>query len=115
HLRALGAGTPGLDLIRGIPQLEVEFIDRGCSGMAGTYGLSARHLRSSLRGGRGLLRRLRDPDLQLGSTECSACRLQMEQFSDKPTIHPLKLLALGYGISPSIRRHLGRSPSLTTR
>lgn len=108
HLRALGAGTPGLDLIRSIPNLEVEFINRGCSGMAGTYGLAARHLRSSLRAGRGLLRRLRDPDLQLGVTECSACRLQMEQFSDKPTLHPVKLLALGYGLSPSIRRYLGR-------
>ncbi len=111
HLRALGGGTPGLDLIRSIPNLEVEFIDRGCSGMAGTYGLAARHLRSSLRAGRGLLRRLRDPDLQLGSTECSACRLQMEQFGGKPTIHPLKLLALGYGVYPSIRRYLGRSES----
>ncbi|HMB04613.1 MAG TPA: FAD-linked oxidase C-terminal domain-containing protein, partial [Isosphaeraceae bacterium] len=32
HLRALDVGTPGLDLIRGIPELDVEFIDRGCSG-----------------------------------------------------------------------------------
>ena len=39
HLRALDVGTPGLDLIRTIPELDVEFIDRGCSGMAGTYGL----------------------------------------------------------------------------
>ena len=40
HLRALDVGTPGLDLIRGIPELDVEFIDRGCSGMAGTFGLA---------------------------------------------------------------------------
>ena len=40
HLRALDVGTPGLDLIRSIPELSVEFIDRGCSGIAGTYGLS---------------------------------------------------------------------------
>lgn len=115
HLRALVGGTPGLDLVRAIPQLEVEFIDRGCSGMAGTYGLAARHLRPSLRAGRGLLRRLRDPDLQLGSTECSACRLQMEQFSGKPTVHPLKLLALGYGVNPSIRRSLGRPEWMSGR
>src|SRR5262249_12889868 len=57
HLRALEAGTPGLDLIRTIPGLEVEFVDRGCSGMAGTFGLAARNFRDSLRAGRGLLRR----------------------------------------------------------
>ena len=38
---ALDVGTPGLDLIRTIPELDVEFIDRGCSGMAGTFGLVA--------------------------------------------------------------------------
>ena len=53
HLRALGVGTPGLDLIRGIPELDVEFIDRGCSGMAGTFGLARTNFRTSLRAGAG--------------------------------------------------------------
>ncbi len=34
----LGIGTPGLELLRKVPELDVEFIDRGCSGMGGTYG-----------------------------------------------------------------------------
>jgi FAD/FMN-containing dehydrogenase/Fe-S oxidoreductase len=106
HLRALRCGTPGLDLLRSVPGIEAEFIDRGCSGMAGTYGLAARNFRTSLRAGRGLLRRLRESDLDLGSTECFACRLQMEQVVPKRTVHPLKLLALGYGLNPALRRHL---------
>lgn len=104
HLRALGVGTPGLDLIRTIPDLDVEFIDRGCSGMAGTFGLRRDHFRTSLRAGRGLLSRLRDDDIELGASECSACRLQMEQGSSKRVLHPLKLLSLSYGLSPSLRR-----------
>ena len=56
HLRALDVGTPGLDLLRSIPELDVEFIDRGCSGMGGTYGLARDRFRSSLRAGRGLLK-----------------------------------------------------------
>jgi Fe-S oxidoreductase len=103
HLRALGAGTPGLDLIRRIPELEVEFIDRGCSGMAGTFGLHRDHFRTSLRAGRGLLNRLRDSDIELGATECSACRMQMEQGSPRRTLHPIKLLSLSYGLDPSLR------------
>ncbi len=104
HLRALGAGTPGLDLIRNIPELEVEFIDRGCSGIAGTFGLSRRNFRTSLRAGRGLRNRLRDPDIEIGSTECGTCRMQMEQGLPKRTLHPLKLLALAHGLNPALRR-----------
>lgn len=105
HLRALQVGTPGLELIRRIPELDVEFIDRGCSGMAGTFGLRREHFRTSLRAGRGLLRRLRESDLEIGATECGACRMQMEQGSVKRTLHPIKLLSLSYGLNPSLLRH----------
>ncbi len=106
HQRALKIGTPGLDLLRLIPGLDVEFIDRGCSGMAGIFGLSSRHFRDSLRAGRPLLSRLAEADLNVGSTECAACRMQMEQGASKRTIHPIKLLALSYGLNPALGRHL---------
>jgi Fe-S oxidoreductase len=106
HLRALDVGAPGLSLLRVIPGVDPHFIDRGCSGMAGIYGLSARNFRPSLRAGRGLLRDLRKPELVIGATECSACRMQMEQGGRKRTLHPLKLLALSYGLEPALRRHL---------
>jgi Fe-S oxidoreductase len=105
HLRALDVGTPGLDLLRNVLGLDVEFINRGCSGMGGTYGLSRDRFWTSLRAGRGLMRRLRDADIDIGSTECGACRIQMEQGSAKRTLHPIKLLSLGYGLNPSLRQH----------
>ena len=105
HLRALDVGMPGLDLIRKIPELDVEFINRGCSGMGGTYGLASGQFRTSLRAGRWLLRRLKDEDIEVGATECGACRIQMEQGVTKRTLHPIKLLGLGYGLNPSLRQH----------
>ena len=105
HLRALDVGSPGLDLLRTIPELDVEFIDRGCSGMGGTYGLARDRFRGSLRAGRGLLKRLQDDDIDVGSTECAACRIQMEQGSVKRTLHPVKLLNLSYGLDPYLRQH----------
>ena len=111
HLRALDLGTPGLDLLRSIPELDVEFIDRGCSGMGGTYGLARHRFRSSLRAGRGLLKRLRNSDIDVGTTECGACRIQMEQGSVKRTLHPLKLLSLSYGLDPLLRQHF-KDPKL---
>jgi Fe-S oxidoreductase len=106
HLRALDIGLPGLELIRKIPELDVEFINRGCSGMGGTYGLRRDQFRMSLRAGRGLLGRLKDADIEIGATECGACRIQMEQGLTKRTVHPIKLLSLGYGLNPSLREHL---------
>jgi Fe-S oxidoreductase len=106
HLRALDVGLPGLGLIRNIPEIDVEFIDRGCSGMAGTFGLARDNFRTSLRAGRGLLSRLRDDDIEMGATECAACRMQMEQGVPKPTLHPVKLLSMSYGLNPTLRRSL---------
>ena len=105
HLRALDVGMPGLDLMRRIPELDVEFINRGCSGMGGTYGLGRDQFRTSLRAGRDLLRRLKDGDIEVGATECGACRIQMEQGLTKRTLHPIKFLSLGYGLNPSLRQH----------
>jgi Fe-S oxidoreductase len=109
HLRALDIGRPGLELMRKVVGLDVEFIDRGCSGMGGTFGLAHDHFWTSLRAGRGLLRRLRDADIDIGATECGACRIQMEQGVTKRTLHPIKLLSLGYGLNPELRRQF-KSP-----
>jgi len=102
HVKALRVGTPGEHLLGLLPGLKLRRIDRGCSGMAGTYGLKRENYRSSLRAGWGLISALRQHELQLGATECSACKMQMEQGTAKPTLHPLKLLAFSYGLMPEV-------------
>ena len=106
HLRALGVGSPGEHLLGLIPGVRLRHIEAGCSGMAGTFGLLHKNYRNSLRAGWKLISRLRDPTLHAGTTECSACKIQMEQGTTKPTIHPIKLLALSYGLMPEIARLL---------
>jgi hypothetical protein len=49
---------------------------------------------------------MRKGDLVAGVTECSGCKMQMEQGTEVPTIHPLKLLALSYGLLPEIHTRL---------
>ena len=102
HVRALGRGTPGENLLRLIPGLTVRRLDQGCSGMAGTFGLHRANFRNSLRAGWPLIKAMRQPTIPVGTTECSACKIQMEQGTNKPTIHPLKLLALAYGLHPEV-------------
>lgn len=102
HVRALGKGTPAENLLKLIPGLTVRRMDCGCSGMAGTYGLHKTNYRNSLRAGWQLIKAIRSPLVPIGSTECSACKIQMEQGTTKPTIHPLKFLALAYGLHPEV-------------
>jgi Fe-S oxidoreductase len=98
HARAAAAPTPAEHLLRLIPGLAVQAADRGCSGMAGTFGLAREHYRASLRVGLGLVAAMRDGGVDAGATECSACRIQMEQGTTKPAVHPVKLLAKAYGL-----------------
>jgi FAD/FMN-containing dehydrogenase/Fe-S oxidoreductase len=106
HLRALEVGTPGENLLRLVPGLTVRRIEKGCSGMAGVYGLKRENYRASLRAGWGLISALRSSSLQAGTTECSTCKMQMEQGTTKPTLHPIKLLALAYGRMPELASRL---------
>jgi Fe-S oxidoreductase len=85
-------------------------VSGGCSGMAGTFGLQKKNYRASLRAGRELIGSLRNPRLQAGTTECSTCKMQMEHGTEKPTIHPLKLMAHSYGLMPKVASLLGTRP-----
>lgn len=98
HVRALNTMRAGEKLLRLIPGVTVMGIDEGCSGMAGTYGLKSENYRNSLRMGMGMINAVREPAIQIGTSECSACRIQMQQGTAKPTMHPLKLLAASYGL-----------------
>ncbi|MCY2962550.1 MAG: FAD-binding protein [Planctomycetota bacterium] len=106
HLRSLGAGTPLADLLGLIPGLKIHRMEHGCSGMAGTWGLTQANFAQSIRIGWGLISRMRQTDLVVGTTECSGCKMQMEQGTATPTLHPLKLLALAYGLMPELKHKL---------
>lgn len=116
HVKALEIGTPSVNLLGLIPGLRVRQVEKGCSGAAGLYGFQRKNYRMSLRIGLPLITELRTAGFQAGVTECSTCRIQMEQGSAMPAIHPVKLLALAYGLMPELRQLLN-SPTeeLTVR
>ncbi len=109
HLKALDIGLPGENLMRLIPGLQVHEIERGCSGMAGVWGLRRENHRQSLRAGRNLINAVRNGAIP-SATECSTCKLQMQQSSQRRTVHPIKILAEAYGVlprtEPTLPRHL---------
>jgi FAD/FMN-containing dehydrogenase/Fe-S oxidoreductase len=106
HLKALGRPPVGPSLLRLIPGVRVETIDVSCSGMAGTFGFKSGRYELSLEAGRPMLEELARPAYLFGSTECSACRLQMEDGAGKRTLHPAQYLALAYGLIPGLMARL---------
>jgi len=97
---AIQVGQPGRELLELIPGVEIKELPNTCSGMAGTFGIKSWHFRTSLRMGWPSISALRDPALHAATTECSACRIQLEQGTTKPTLHPIKILAAAYGLWP---------------
>ena len=47
-----------LDLLKLIPGIDIESLDRGCTGMAGTFGIAAEHFEQSVQIGDPLIRTL---------------------------------------------------------
>jgi len=106
HVRAIDDGDPGPRLMRLIPGLTVQDVHKGCSGMAGTWGLRQKNYRNSLRIGWPLITAMRKTSAQAAATECSACKMQIEHGSGRATLHPLKLLAYAYGRMPKVEQEL---------
>ncbi len=106
HLRVIEAAPAGPRLLSLIPQLEVQAIDAGCTGMAGTWGLQKKNYRNSLRIGWPLISAMRSAPVSGATTQCSACKMQIEHGSGRSTLHPLKLLAYAYGRMPKVEKML---------
>jgi Fe-S oxidoreductase len=106
HLKALGRAPAGPALLSLIPGLRVHTIDVSCSGMAGTFGLKADNYAVSIEAGRPMFEELQRSQVAYGSTECSTCRLQMQDACRKRTLHPVQYLALAHGFLPELQLRL---------
>jgi FAD/FMN-containing dehydrogenase/Fe-S oxidoreductase len=98
HLKTQEIGMPFFDLLKEIPDLELVNLDAGCCGMAGTFGMKAGTFDLSMETGRPLFERVAEVAPDLIASECSTCRMQLEQATGRPTTHPAQLLAGALGL-----------------
>jgi Fe-S oxidoreductase len=96
HLRVRDLGPENLQLLDLIPGMEPVDIDRGCCGLAGSFGMRRSHRDESREIGRYLFQELQSPDYDLGITNCPGCAMQMQAGSGQDVVHPLKLLWRAY-------------------
>jgi FAD/FMN-containing dehydrogenase/Fe-S oxidoreductase len=108
HMKALHKSPAGPQLLSLIPGMRIHTIDVGCSGMAGSWGLKAANYATSLNAGASVFAELNRPGVLFGSSECSTCRMQMQEGSGKRVLHPIEYLAYAYGLMPEIGRKLDK-------
>ena len=100
HLKSLGPGLVErrLRLLGQIPEVSIAQVDRGCCGLAGTFGTTKRNRALSVQIGTGLFEALSETPHCQGVTECPSCKLQIERGAGIPVIHPIQLLQQAYGL-----------------
>jgi glycerol-3-phosphate dehydrogenase subunit C len=96
HLRVRDLGPENLRLLELVPGMEPVDIDRGCCGLAGSFGMRRSHRDESREIGRYLFQELQSPGYDLGITNCPGCAMQMQAESGQEVVHPLKLLWRAY-------------------
>jgi FAD/FMN-containing dehydrogenase/Fe-S oxidoreductase len=97
--KALHIGVPGLELLRMVPGVKALQLNHGCCGNPWMWGAVQKNRDESLWIGRKLFEQIRDARLgiECGVSESSCCKLQIENASKKPVLHPIQILAKAYG------------------
>ncbi|WP_419856759.1 (Fe-S)-binding protein [Candidatus Palauibacter irciniicola] len=94
HEKAFGADGPTLDVLRAIPDLEVEAIPAGCCGMAGSFGYEAEHAEISRRVAElellPTVRELRDDEWLVANG--TSCRHQVADLAHATGRHVVTVL-----------------------
>ena len=94
HQKAFDAFSPTLSVLKLIPQLQVQAIESGCCGMAGSFGYDARHADVSMRMAElSLLPAVRagGPDTLIVA-DGTSCRHQIADGAQREAVHVARVL-----------------------
>jgi Fe-S oxidoreductase len=100
HLRALGNELieERLRLMRKIPGITIESMDRGCCGMGGTFGFKSRFYKMSMKIGGSLFEEIMRISPDMIVTECPTCKMQIEHGTGMKVVHPIIIVKQAYEV-----------------
>jgi len=96
HLKAQKMGMPSLELLRLVPGLKLDVIDRGCCGAAGCMGYTEDTFELSMKIGAPMIEGIRESHPDMAVSDCPKCNLQIRQGTGLDAVHPIELLAMRY-------------------
>ena len=96
HQKAFDQVSSVEEVLRLIPGVEVELIESGCCGMAGSFGYEAEHYETSMKMAElDLLPRVREADENtLVVADGTSCRTQIKHGADRDAWHVARVLEL---------------------
>jgi len=99
HLREQEIGQPYVELLKGIPGMNLEVISGAfyCCGLAGVMGFKREYHDTSIQLGRPLMEKIRTVNPDRIVTDCLSCRLQLKQLLPYDVVHPIEILKESYG------------------
>ncbi|MDR3058973.1 MAG: anaerobic glycerol-3-phosphate dehydrogenase subunit C [Prevotella sp.] len=93
HMEKLGWSYYSLELLKLIPNIELQVIDSQCCGIAGTYGFKKENYKTSQDIGESLFQQIEVSDIDYVVTDCETCKWQIEMSTTKRCEHPISILA----------------------
>ena len=104
HQKSFGAFKPVEQLLRLIPDLNVEIIESSCCGMAGAFGYGADTYEASIEMAElSLLPAVRRADqATLVVADGTSCRHQIKDGAERPALHAARVLAMSLDRAASV-------------
>ena len=98
--RAHRVGKPALEILELIPGVDVRESNARCCGIAGTYGYKVEKYQIAMDVGAELFDFVADQgsDVEMTACDSETCRWQLEHGTEKPSRHPIEILAAAYGL-----------------
>jgi glycerol-3-phosphate dehydrogenase subunit C len=90
-------GSPGMELLELIPNLNIVESQAACCGIAGTYGFKQEKYPIAMQVGKPLFDFVQELGQPLVVCDSETCRWQITKSTGIPGIHPVELLAAAYG------------------
>jgi glycerol-3-phosphate dehydrogenase subunit C len=101
HMAVQNIGLKTRDVLALVPDTKVDAIER-CSGHDGTYGVKKEYRDVSMKIARPVIRKVADANPDHYTSDCPMAGQQIASGleGDKRPTHPLRLLAIAYGLVP---------------
>lgn len=96
HLKVQKIGFRSRDILKKLPGAKVKLVDQ-CSCMDGTWGMKKDYYELSKKGAEKLLTEIVKGEPRILSTDCLIAKLQIEEGTGEPVLHPIEIVWKAYG------------------
>ncbi|MDR0453282.1 MAG: FAD-binding protein [Deferribacteraceae bacterium] len=92
HTKLLPDSAANLRMFSKVQGINMVSLKNSCCGMAGSWGMSAKNYKESVKIGAGLAASLMESECGVCVTDCPTCEMQLKHLSGKNVFHPVEII-----------------------